>query len=340
MRFLLFALIEVLLFAHLTWAQEPAPFPGTSPTKSSFQRYVDPANGVTFRYPASWHLNQGGGAYIPPVILKNPADPTDPYNPTAYVALVGRDAKRGPYSNSNFINAWFLYRIAPHLNQEQCYAQASAPLQNSNESDNWKVDWRMIDGVRFYRGMGTDGGLCNETTEDFYAAFHVGRCYLFEKQVNTICPHSDGLRDITPRELGGINQQLDAVMLSVRFTSASAPTPNVVLPNYDRTIHLLETGVQQHWDQEHFQKAFRAAFGPAVLTGQRLTACGVPVLFLLKPRTIWDEQMPIPFDSRARQTLEDCRPQRTPVLPQHMWYPMIGTNYRVLWQRTIQQTIE
>jgi hypothetical protein len=30
----------------------------------------------------------------------------------------------------------------------------------------------------------------------------------------------------------------------------------------------------------------------------------------------------------------------TPIRPQHMWYPMIGTNYRVLWQRAIRQTIE
>lgn len=99
-------------------------------------------------------------------------------------------------------------------------------------------------------------------------------------------------------------------MLSVRFANALTPTPKVVLPNYDPTIHLLETGVQRHWDQEHFRKAFAAAFGPDVLTGQRLTACDVSVVLLLKPRTIWDEQRPIPFESQARQALEDCRRQR------------------------------
>jgi photosystem II stability/assembly factor-like uncharacterized protein len=30
----------------------------------------------------------------------------------------------------------------------------------------------------------------------------------------------------------------------------------------------------------------------------------------------------------------------TPIRPQHMWYPMIGTNYRVLRQRSIRQAIE
>jgi len=29
-----------------------------------------------------------------------------------------------------------------------------------------------------------------------------------------------------------------------------------------------------------------------------------------------------------------------PIQPQHIWYPMIGTNYRVLWQRAIQQIID
>jgi hypothetical protein len=248
MRFLLLVLIDVVLFVRLTLAQEPVPHPVSFPAESAIQEYADPANGVSFRYPGTWHLNQGGGAYIPPVILKNTVDPTDPYKPTAYVALVGRDAEHGPYSNSNFINAWFLYRIAPGLNQEQCYAHASAPLQNSNESDNWKLDWRTIDGIRFRRGTGTDGGLCNETTEDFYSAFHDGRCYLFEKQLNTVCQHSDGLRDVTPGELARIIRQLDGVMLSVRFTRVSASVHDFAVPNYIRTIHLLETGVQQHWD--------------------------------------------------------------------------------------------
>jgi hypothetical protein len=230
MRFLPLALMNLLLFAHLTWAQIPVSSPGNSPTKTGFQEYVDPANGVSFRYPASWLLNQGVGAYFMPVILakSNPAPECDPYyKPTAYVALVGRDAKEGPYRDTNFYNGWFLYRIAPELDGIQCYREAAAPLlDGSNETDNWKLNWRTIDGVRFRRGTGTNQGLCNETTEDFYATFHAGHCYLFEKQINTNCSGT-GHRDMTPGELDGINQQFDSVMLSVRFTSDGSSANNL-----------------------------------------------------------------------------------------------------------------
>lgn len=93
-------------------------------------------------------------------------------------------------------------------------------------------------------------------------------------------------------------------------SNASRPVTHAILPGYDQTIHLLEIGVRRHWDREHFRKAFGAAFGPDVLTGKRLTACGIPVVFLLKAPAIWDEQLPLPFEARAKETLEDCRRQR------------------------------
>jgi hypothetical protein len=92
--------------------------------------------------------------------------------------------------------------------------------------------------------------------------------------------------------------------------SASKPDTRlqVALPDYDRTIQLLETGIRQHWNQEHFRKAFAAAYGPGILSGNHLTACGFPVEMLLRPRGIWDERMP--FDIEVQRTLEQCRGQR------------------------------
>jgi hypothetical protein len=387
MHFLLLALIDVLLLARVTWAQVPTPSPGNSSAESAFQEYVDLAHGVSFRYPGSWHLNQGGGAYLPPVILKNSADPTAPYKPTAYVALLGRDAKQGPYANSNFINAWFLYRIAQDLNQEQCYAQASAPLQDSNESDSWKLGWSTIDGVRFRRGTGTDQGLCNETTQDFYAAFHAGRCYLFEKQVNTVCPHSDGLRDLTPRELNGISQQLDSVMLSVRFAGAPPPKLSLALTNYDPFVQNLTSPardirgssaqtartVQVHVPQR--LKIVRSpskvtvaidrnSLEPAQLMVNRNLAIGVMQALRVCPANAprpsspdrigvssgtdfnlgtdilnaKDRNFPVPGKPFVIEM--DLTVFETPVPPQHTWPLIIGTNYRILWQRVMKVIID
>lgn len=233
MRFLLFALIEVLLFAHLIWAQEPVPSPGTSPTKSSFHAYVDPANGVSFRFPASWLLNQGGGAYIPTLILQKPSyDPNGDniYRPDEYVALVGRDTKQGPYGNTNLINGWFLYRVVSGVDEEQCYRNADHADDPSIKKDEWKADWTTIGGVRFRHGHVLGQALCNQSAQDVYATLRLNRCYLFETQINTICEQhgENGIRDIAPKELREINQAFDKTMHSVRFatsaTSANLPS--------------------------------------------------------------------------------------------------------------------
>ena len=214
------ALIGSLLFPCLAAAQTPQSAPGTQRPAPTLHQFHDPVNGVTFRYPAVWQLNQGGGSYFPPVILtKNngAAEADSYYQPTAYVALVGRDAKGGTYENTNFINGWFFYRIPPELSETQCYQQASA----GSGDDDWKLERTTIGGLGFQHGSGAEAGLCNEATEDVYTTFHGGRCYLFEKQIDTICPGSEG-RDITPRELAQINRAFDAVVQSVRLTDVSA----------------------------------------------------------------------------------------------------------------------
>ena len=209
-------LTGLLLFPCLIAAQTPQSVPSSDQPATALHEFRDPVNCISFQYPGTWQLNQGGGSYFPPVILTktNVATEADPYyEPTAYVALVGRDAKEGPYANTNFINGWFLYRIAPELSEKQCYHEASA---NLNGIDDWKVGWRTIGGLAFQHGSGAEAGLCNEATEDVYTTFHGGRCYLFEKQIDTTCPGT-GRPDITPRELGEINRAFDAVVQSLRL---------------------------------------------------------------------------------------------------------------------------
>jgi len=95
---------------------------------------------------------------------------------------------------------------------------------------------------------------------------------------------------------------------------ASAPQtqPRTIAQNpddYSRTIGLLETGLRRHWDQEQLRKTFASAFGSRVLTGERLTPCGVRLVLLLKPPSPWDERFPVPFTQQVRQTIVDCRSQ-------------------------------
>jgi hypothetical protein len=218
----LYLLTIILLFSRFLPAQTQ-PTSNHAHSATVLREYDDPVNGVRFRYPASWLLNQGGGAYIPPVALANNSDPPEPYKPEAYVVLQGRDAKAGRYRNTNFINGWFFYRVAPRSNQQECDRKADlANDPSAVEENEWKTDWTMIGGVRFRHGGGRGEALCNQSTQDVYATLQAGRCYIFEKQINTICEqHGDnGIRDIAAKEMEEINQAFDGVLQSVRLRNS------------------------------------------------------------------------------------------------------------------------
>ena len=157
----------------------------------SQQQYVDGANGVRFTYPADWLLNRSVSSYFPPEILENDKSPAEPHQADAVVVLKGRDAENGPYAHTNFMSGIFYYRIARELDEKQCYAREDS----LGEDQEKKADWEEINGVRYRHGHVAGQALCNESTQDLYATFRFGRCYLFEKQVNTNCRGAE-LRDM------------------------------------------------------------------------------------------------------------------------------------------------
>jgi hypothetical protein len=216
----LYLLTLILLFSRFVLAQTAQPASSNANTAIALRKYDDPVNGVRFQYPASWLFNQGRSAYIPPVALANNSDPSEPHKPEGYVVLQGRDAREGRYRNTNLINGWFFYRVEPGSNQQQCDRKADlANDPSAVEENEWKADWTMIGGVRFRHGSGRGEALCNQSTQDVYTTVQAGRCYIFEKQINTICEqHGDnGIRDITPNEMEEINQAFDEVLQSVRL---------------------------------------------------------------------------------------------------------------------------
>jgi hypothetical protein len=225
----------LLLFSCAIPAQTPQPLSNGDRPVTAFLAYDDPIKGVSFSYPDSWLLNQGGSAYIPPLILQKPSyDPIESqFRPDGYVALEGRDAKQGPYRNTNFLSGWFLYRVVSGVDKEQCYRKADFADDPSRRKDELKSDWVTIAGIRFRHGGVTgEEALCNQSSQDVYATLHQNKCYLFEKQINTMCEqHGDnGIRDITPKEMAEINRAFDAVMQSVRLEDIPTPADDPVAP--------------------------------------------------------------------------------------------------------------
>lgn len=90
---------------------------------------------------------------------------------------------------------------------------------------------------------------------------------------------------------------------------AAKSSDAATLRDYQKTIQLLETGLRANWSEERMRRAFVAAYGPGITSGQRMTACGYPVFQLLRPHEVWDEHPP--FAVSAQQTLEACKKQQT-----------------------------
>jgi hypothetical protein len=184
-----------------------------------FREYVDTKNEVSFRYPASWLLNRGGVSYFQPLISLNDEEPGKPFIPTVKVGIEGRGIKFGLFSDSNFINAMFLYRFAPELNEVQCSARANLSLNYAAE-DGWKTESLTIDGVHFQHLSGGPTEACNRNTEDLYATFHGGKCFLFEKNIITTCVNQ-AAHPIDRSDLKQVDTDFDKVIQTVRFAPDS-----------------------------------------------------------------------------------------------------------------------
>jgi hypothetical protein len=94
--------------------------------------------------------------------------------------------------------------------------------------------------------------------------------------------------------LGAAHGQQAAPATAINATAINTYRANIdrVLPEYNRSIEILATGLQQNWTRDRF-------------AGKHLTACALPIQL---PRTIWDERMP--FIVQVSRLLDQCRQER------------------------------
>jgi hypothetical protein len=188
---------------------------------------------------------------------------------------------------------------------------------------------------------------------------------LFEKQIKTVCSNTDGLRNITPRELDEINREFDQVMLSVRFRDGSERSENMRNANaairsvrVPQAIKIMHTPVVVAVSVDHDSLAL------AELNVDRKLTTGVMWKLYVHPANVprpsqpqrtgmssWtdfnlgsailnSEEHDFPIRGQPFIIEMDLAIFETPVPPQHMWNVVMGANYRVLWRRVIKQPIE
>ncbi len=195
----------VLSIHAIAQAQQPVP---TS-------TYTDPAQGVSFRYPAVWQLSKTGQFYDSVPIVPPETQETQ--------AVVNFKAANTPYANTNLSGLDFTYTVVPQPSSSDCDALAIKSTGGPGKSDHLNLN-----GVSFLHLKSGSASMCNQLTADLYTTFRNGRCFVFQAGFHTICAGVvDGSRALTPAETRALSRHLDAIMPTVRFsTSARPPSPH------------------------------------------------------------------------------------------------------------------
>jgi hypothetical protein len=134
--------------------------------------YADPANGVTFTYPAGWLLNGDDDAATAKLRIVSQSQPD------AVVQLEGNFAGEGPYKGTDFESGAFAYIVTPGGTEEACLATLDRIAEGAQRSTPavWSgLPARKLEAT--YTVAGTDD--IHRTV----AIFRNDRCYLFETAI-------------------------------------------------------------------------------------------------------------------------------------------------------------
>ena len=166
--------------------------------------FRDPGTGISFRYPANWRPLVAGGPLLPPSFTENvgPALGTQAFT-----------AAGTPLATTDLVGVSFGWTVKSGIDASKCASFAADALPMGTE-----LPPETINGVPFNRGSGGDSGMCHHASATLDTTWHAGKCYLFERDLETKCPdiQSQGAdTELTARQRDDLNRQLDRVMASV-----------------------------------------------------------------------------------------------------------------------------
>jgi hypothetical protein len=175
--------------------------------------YRDPANGVSFRYPAAWTLSQENTFMEPPGILESGV----PGPRRAATAVATFSSAGNYYAKTNLTGLEFTYVVLPQRSAEECASMANANLMADSDKPNTVT----IQGVPFLHIEFADAGMCHERGADIYETYRGGKCFLFEADFHTMCPGVvEGTRALTVDETKALKRHLDGIVQTVRIEPA------------------------------------------------------------------------------------------------------------------------
>jgi len=183
----------------------------------STTQFTDPRYGVTFRYPATWKFTIASQFYSIDAALTQPTPQSGEGFSARAIVVAPREFWPELKDRTDFSGAEFIFNVLPGATPAACLEQMHAVVSFD------QVDTRPIDGVPFSHTEAGSAGLCHQVSESFYFHQAQGSCYLFDLAMHTVCPPEDERHFSTPIDLHPVQDQLRAILATVRFSPPLHP---------------------------------------------------------------------------------------------------------------------
>jgi len=182
-------------------------------------QFSDPQYGVTFRYPASWKFTTVPQFYSIDAPLTQPTPQSGERFSARAIVVASREVWGELKGRTDFSGAEFIFNILPGATPAACLERMHAAVSFD------QVDTRPIDGVPFSHTETGSAGLCHQVSESLYFHQAQGSCYLFDLAIHTVCPPEDEKHFSTPADLHPVQNQLQAILATVRLSPPLHPVP-------------------------------------------------------------------------------------------------------------------
>ncbi len=166
--------------------------------------FRDPSLGLSFQYPSDWRPLVAGGAMDGPSFQEKLGPPS---GSQAFLAA------GTPLATTDLIGLSFSWAAKPGMDATTCSRMATDVLPMGTE-----LPPESSRGAQFQRGMGGDSGMCHHTAALLDTTWHAGRCFFFERDLETSCPDirtPEKDKQLTAEQRSHLQRQLDNVMASV-----------------------------------------------------------------------------------------------------------------------------
>ncbi len=184
----------------------PLPAPSSEPTEPPARTVQDTPTHITFHLPAGWNLSRTDGELSTFHLDARSAPRRAQVRAVANLAF-------NPYPRSTFSGALFYLSLTPQSTPAECIAQASA-------KPNAPLGSTVIADVPFTRGHDAHGKICTEARDTVYTALRHGACLRFDLVLNNFCGGEvSGAQDLTEPQLQTLQQRLESILQTVRFTT-------------------------------------------------------------------------------------------------------------------------